>query len=110
VPQPASQSASQPLRVLHVVGGGCHNALLCQLTADVTGLPVIAGPAEATAAGNILVQALARGHVGSPADIRAVTARSTTLRKHEPRDTEAWAEPIARFDALLARATGGCGA
>jgi rhamnulokinase len=78
------------LRVIHVVGGGARNKLLGQLTADVTGRPVIAGPAEATAVGNILVQALAHGRINSLADIRRVVAQSTRLRRYQPRDTQVW--------------------
>lgn len=69
---------------INVVGGGVKNALLCQLTADVTGLPVIAGPEEATGLGNVLVQARAAGEVGSLSEMRELAARSCSLRQLEP--------------------------
>ena len=76
----------QAVDVIHVVGGGSENALLCQRTADLAGLPVVAGPTEATALGNVLVQARALGALGDSADdIRAVVAASSDLRHHEPR-------------------------
>ena len=70
---------------IHVVGGGCQNRLLCQLTADRSGLPVVAGPVEATALGNVLIQARAHGRVGSLAEIRQVIARSFDPIRYEPR-------------------------
>ena len=63
------------IRTIHVVGGGAKNALLCQFTADACARPVHAGPIEATAIGNILMQALGRGRLGSIAELRAVVAR-----------------------------------
>ncbi len=71
--------------VVHIVGGGCQNALLCQLTADAVRRPVIAGPIEATAVGNVLVQA--RTHGAAPATLegmRAMVARSFDLRTYRP--------------------------
>jgi rhamnulokinase len=62
---------------LHVIGGGAQNALLCRLTADITGRDVLAGPIEATALGNILVQMMAAGEIGSLAQAREVAAAST---------------------------------
>lgn len=88
---------------LHIVGGGSKNALLNQLTANAVQIPVLAGPAEATAAGNILAQAMALGHLPSLAAARAVIARSTELAVFEPRDTEASAEACVRFEELLQR-------
>ncbi len=76
--------------VLHVIGGGSRNDLLCRLTADAAGIPVIAGPAEATAAGNVLVQALSAGAVSSLQEGRDVIRRSFTLRRYEPGDTARW--------------------
>jgi len=71
--------------VIHVVGGGCRNELLCQLTADACGLPVIAGPVEATALGNVLVQARARGLIrGDLVTLRAVIRATQPLRRYEP--------------------------
>jgi rhamnulokinase len=70
---------------VHVIGGGARNALLCQLTADVLELPVHAGPVEATAVGNVLVQARAGGELGSLADMRAVAAASVECFDYEPR-------------------------
>jgi rhamnulokinase len=71
--------------VLHVVGGGARNELLCQLTADATGLPVIAGPAEAAALGNALTQARAAGALdGGLAESRALIAGTLPLMRYEP--------------------------
>ena len=64
------------IKTIHVVGGGTKNTLLCQFTADACGRPVYAGPVEATAIGNILMQVLGRGQLESIADLRAVVARS----------------------------------
>ena len=69
-------AAGRDVRTIHVIGGGARNELLCQLTADVTGREVLAGPVEATALGNVLVQARAASELGSLADMRAVSAAS----------------------------------
>jgi rhamnulokinase len=72
--------------VVHVVGGGSQNRLLCQLTADACGLPVLAGPVEATALGNVLVQARAHGDVtGSLQEMRDLVRSSHELTHYEPR-------------------------
>jgi rhamnulokinase len=86
--------------VLHVVGGGARNSLLCQLTADATGLAVIAGPAEATCLGNVLVQARALGAApGDLAGMRALIRSGQPLRSFAPaRDgIRAWAAAATRF-------------
>ncbi|MFF2344916.1 rhamnulokinase family protein [Pseudarthrobacter sp. NPDC058119] len=71
--------------VVHVVGGGSQNALLCQLTANATGRPVVAGPVEATALGNVLVQARAAGAVdGGLAELRRIVAAGTSLDRYQP--------------------------
>ncbi|QEH31566.1 Rhamnulokinase [Aquisphaera giovannonii] len=89
------------IRTIHVVGGGSKNALLCQFTADACGRPVHAGPVEATAIGNILMQAIGRGKLGSIRDLRAVVARSFPAVVFEPRDTAAWDDAAGRFAALV---------
>ncbi|CAL9644798.1 L-Rhamnulokinase [Streptomyces sp. enrichment culture] len=87
----AQRLAGQPADVVHVVGGGTRNALLCQLTADACGLPVVAGPTEAAALGNVLVQARAHGLVGDLAGMRDLLARTQPLTWYEPRGgTERW--------------------
>jgi len=74
------------IEVVHVVGGGSLNELLCQLTADRTGLPVLAGPVEATAMGNLLVQARTLGATGARlADLRALVARTHPPKRYTPR-------------------------
>ncbi len=90
-----------PIRTIHVVGGGSRNALLNQFTADACARPVLAGPVEATAMGNVLVQAMGRGRLGSLADIRAVVARSFPPTVFEPKDTGAWKEAAERFEGLV---------
>jgi rhamnulokinase len=85
--------------VVHIVGGGARNSLLCQLTADATGLPVIAGPAEATCFGNMLVQARALGAApGDLAGMRALVRSSQPLRSFAPAgDAAAWAAAETRI-------------
>ncbi|MGH3184442.1 MAG: FGGY-family carbohydrate kinase, partial [Streptosporangiaceae bacterium] len=79
--------------VVHIVGGGARNSLLCQLTADATGLPVIAGPAEATCFGNVLVQARALGAApGDLAGMRALIRSTQPLRFFSPAGNHAAAE------------------
>ena len=87
---------------LHIVGGGSQNNLLNQMTADATGLRVMAGPVEATAAGNILAQLMATGAIGSLEEGRAIIRRSFEPRIFEPRDTGIWEEKAARFGRLTA--------
>lgn len=89
------------LDAIHIVGGGCQNTLLCQLAADACNRPVIAGPVEATAIGNVLVQAIGLGLLGSLADGRAVVRRSFEVRTYEPREHERWDEPYRRFLQMI---------
>lgn len=87
----AVRLAGHPVDVVHIVGGGARNALLCQLTADACGLPVVAGPAEAAALGNALVQARAYGLLGDRAAMRELLARTQPLVRYEPRgNATAW--------------------
>ncbi|HEX7301861.1 rhamnulokinase [Lentzea sp.] len=85
----AQRLSGTEVEVVHVVGGGSRNSLLCQLTADACGLPVVAGPAEATALGNVLVQARAVGAAsGTLADLRRMVRQSQPLRRFLPRAVE----------------------
>jgi rhamnulokinase len=89
------------LEVIHVVGGGCQNELLCQFTADACNRTVLAGPVEATAIGNVLVQATGLGILGSVADAREVVRRSFDVDTYSPRAPQAWDEPYQRFVAYV---------
>ncbi len=80
----------RPTEVLHIIGGGTQNKLLNQMTADACGVTVVTGPVEATALGNIGVQAMAAGVVDSLAAMRAMIARSVELERYTPADTAAW--------------------
>jgi rhamnulokinase len=85
---------------IHIVGGGSRNALLNQFVADATGRVVIAGPSEATVAGNILVQAMGAGDLKGLAEIRKVVRDSFTVTTHEPAGVGGWDEAYARFGEL----------
>ncbi|WP_245596639.1 rhamnulokinase [Nocardioides alkalitolerans] len=88
----AAETSGEGFDVLHVVGGGMHNTLLCQLTADAVGVPVLAGPGEAAALGNVLVQARALGaDLPDLAAMRALLRDTHPLRRYEPRDHLDWA-------------------
>jgi rhamnulokinase len=94
----ARELAGRAPGVLHLVGGGARNELLCQLTADATGLPVLAGPVEATALGNLLVQARAAGVVTGGLDaMRALVRQTQQIVRYEPRGDDApWRAAAAR--------------
>ncbi len=100
----AAELAGRPVDVVHVVGGGSQNALLCQLTADALGVPVLAGPAEAAALGNGLVQARALGaDLPDLAAMRALVRRTHEVRRFEPRSGAA---KDSDWDAAAARLSG----
>ena len=90
----------QTIARLHIVGGGTKNALLNQMAADATQLPVHTGPVEATAIGNILIQALALGHLPSLAALRQVVRDSFPVTVYQPKDASAWQEAKGRFVKL----------
>jgi rhamnulokinase len=90
---------------LHVVGGGARNELLCAWTAEATGLPVLAGPEEATVLGNLLVQAIALGEIASLEEARDVLRASFEPTAYEPSGSAAWQEARERF-ARLSREAG----
>ena len=91
-------ATDRQIRTIHIIGGGARNVLLCRLTADITGCRVLAGPVEATALGNVLVQARAAGELGSLADIRAVAAASASPVIYEPSvSRDAAVATFARF-------------
>jgi rhamnulokinase len=81
----AGRLSGRRVEVVHLVGGGARNRLLCQLTADACGLPVLAGPVEATALGNVLVQARAAGRVGGDLEaLRALVRQTQEVRRFRP--------------------------
>jgi rhamnulokinase len=86
--------------IIHVVGGGAQNRQLCQATADACQRQVIAGPIEATALGNLLVQAIAAGDIGSIAEAREVVRRSFDIESYEPQNADVWDAAFLRFEKL----------
>lgn len=93
----------QKIARLHIVGGGSQNTLLNQFAANALQIPVLAGPAEATAAGNVLVQAIALGHLPSLAAARQLVRDSWQVTTYQPQDAPAWDEAYGRFANLLGR-------
>jgi rhamnulokinase len=88
---------------IHIVGGGCRNDYLNQATADASGRPVLAGPAEATATGNLLLQAISAGALASLVEARQLVARTTRPRRFEPRERPDWREAAARYREIEER-------
>lgn len=94
------------IELLHVVGGGARNGFLCQLTADIAGLPVLAGAVEASALGNVLVQARAAGELGSLAEMRELAAASLEPVRYEPRAGKQSSQTYERFLAVTGLGSG----
>ena len=78
--------------MLHIVGGGIQNELLCQFTANALGKKVVTGPIEATAIGNVIMQAIATGQIKSLAEGRDIVRNSFELKEYEPQETSRWLE------------------
>jgi rhamnulokinase len=99
----AEEITGRRAEVIHVVGGGVKNTLLCQLTADATRRPVRAGPVEATALGNLMVQAYARGYLGSLEEIRAaVRCSSVEVRAYRPKGSDdEWDDAYGRLRRVM---------
>jgi rhamnulokinase len=85
------------IETIQIVGGGAHNKPLCQATADACQRRVIAGPVEATAIGNVLMQAITLGDIGSIAQARKIVAESFAVETYEPQNAAAWDEAFTRF-------------
>jgi rhamnulokinase len=88
------------IEVIHIVGGGCLNEFLCQMTADACDRTVIAGPVEATATGNLLMQMLGTQRLGSIEEARSLVRTSFQSRRYDPQNPLAWKGPAARFAEL----------
>jgi rhamnulokinase len=91
------------IETIHVVGGGSQNGYLCQATANACGRRVLAGPTEATAIGNVMMQAVSTGAVASIEQARAVIAASFDVDVYEPRDVDAWEAAHGRFREVTSR-------
>ncbi len=95
------QVSSYPINRIHIIGGGAKNELLCRFTANASGIPVIAGPTEATAIGNIMVQALAMGHVASLSEIREIIRDSFNPVTYYPDSVREWENAYERFQSIV---------
>lgn len=90
-----------PIERLHVIGGGSKNALLNQMTANAIGVPVVAGPSEATAIGNIMMQAKGLGLVSHLQEMRAIINNSVKPEVYTPENKEAWDDAYSRFCTII---------
>ncbi len=92
VAEALEDATGRQIEVLHIVGGGIQNELLCRFTANCTGRKVVTGPIEATASGNVLMQAKATGQIKTLAAAREIVRKSFKLKQYEPQDVPLWAE------------------
>lgn len=92
-----SENTGRKFDVLHLLGGGTKDGFLCQMTADSLGMPVIAGPAEATALGNILLQLIALGDINSIDEGRAVIRAQEQVKQYQPENADAWEFAYEKF-------------
>ncbi len=88
------------ISIIHIVGGGSLNELLCQMTADACNRTVVAGPVEATAIGNVVMQMIGTGHLHSIEEARGIVRASFPTKTYAPQSTQAWDAPAARFAKL----------
>ncbi|OQB81304.1 MAG: Rhamnulokinase [Bacteroidetes bacterium ADurb.Bin123] len=95
------KAIKKPVEKIHIIGGGANNRFLCQLTANATGLPVIAGPVEATAIGNILMQARGLGYIDSLREMRQIVSSSFANIQYLPSGVRDWQETYLRFKLIV---------
>ncbi len=91
-----------PIGTIHIVGGGTQNRLLCQMAADACNCRVVAGPVEATAIGNMMMQAVSAGDLRSIAEARDVIRQSFAVEEYLPQNPAGWDAAYARFQKLAA--------
>jgi rhamnulokinase len=91
------QLSRRPITQIRIIGGGSKNRLLNQFVADATGRPVLAGPVEATALGNLAIQMLAMGEAGSIAEVRGMIDRSFPTEAFQPLESDRWQDKLERF-------------
>ncbi|MCR9292245.1 MAG: rhamnulokinase [bacterium] len=96
------QLVGNELKTIHMVGGGVQNRLLCQLTADACEKMVVAGPVEATAIGNVMMQAVGSGRIGSILEGRQLLRNAPDIRTYEPNHSEQWLEGLHRLEQFAA--------
>jgi rhamnulokinase len=101
VAEQIADASGKPNKIVHIVGGGSRNAFLNQLTANACGLKVVAGPEEATAVGNAMVQALALGVIRKLPEARAMIRAAFPIREFSPRDRPAWEKVYERYRAVV---------
>jgi rhamnulokinase/L-fuculokinase len=95
--------SGQQVQVIHMVGGGSKNDLLNQMTANATGIPVIAGPIEASALGNSIVQLITLGEIKNRQEARALILQMLPVRVYEPEETAVWTEAYHRYQKTVSR-------
>jgi rhamnulokinase len=95
-----SRLCGKQTKAIHIVGGGCRNEMLSQFTADATGVNVFAGPEEATAVGNILVQAMALRIINTIEEALPVIREAFEIKPYSPRDPRLWQRQYERFIGL----------
>lgn len=96
-----SEFASFPLDALHVIGGGSKNKFLNQFTANALGVPVLAGPQECTAIGNIMLQAKAAGQVKDIWEMRRIISQNVEIDTYLPQDLDVWSQAYARWQKII---------
>lgn len=94
---------SKKIKVLHIIGGGCKNKFLCQCISNAAEIPVVAGPVEATAIGNILIQAIAKGVISSVKEGRELVGNSFELITYEPKDTDLWDKAYSKYLKIITK-------
>ena len=93
--------ARRKIELLHMIGGGVYNHLLCQLISNATGLTVLAGPSEATSVGNLLMQLKASGEIGNLEEGREIVSKSFNIVEYNPEDSVYWEEAYIKFKDIL---------
>ena len=101
VSEQISQVSGSPVSVIHIVGGGSRNAFLNQMTANACGLKVVAGPEEATAVGNAMVQAMALGVIKRLPDAKAMIQAAFPITEYTPKDQETWEKALAHYRTVV---------
>lgn len=96
-----TENTGKSFDVLHLLGGGTKDSFLCQMAANSLGIPVVAGPTEATALGNILIQLIALGDIKNIAEGRELIRTQESVREYKPDDTESWEKAYKNFIAVL---------